>query len=58
MGDVIPFARKPKPKNSTLCLNNHHKWSVDKSQKFDVKQGKLLTVERCTRCGKIRTSLR
>jgi len=57
MGDVIPFGKKPAPKRSTLCLNNHHKWTVVKEQRFDVKQGKLVTVERCSRCQKTRSRL-
>ena len=57
MGDVIPFSRKPADRKSTLCQNNHHKWSVVKDAQFDVKQGKLVTVERCSRCGKTRNRL-
>jgi len=47
-----------KPKRSSLCVNNHHKWVVEKQSPFDVKSGKLVTTERCSRCGKqrIRTS--
>lgn len=55
MADVIPF-RKPslqeKHKGNTLCRHGHHKWAVDKDKQFDVKQGKLVTIYRCTRCGK------
>ncbi|MEX1670503.1 hypothetical protein AB4876_16405 [Zhongshania guokunii] len=53
MGEVIPFARRPKgPKAvSSLCREGHHKWQVDKVKQFDVKQGKLVTVYRCERCG-------
>jgi len=57
MGDVIPFGRKPTTKKSTLCKNNHHKWEVLKEQQFDVHKGKLITVERCQRCGKTRNRL-
>ncbi len=57
MGDVIPFGRKPVVKKSALCLNNHHKWAVEKQSRFDVSQGKLVTVERCERCGKTRNRL-
>jgi hypothetical protein len=52
---VIPF-RKPSLKEThkgkTLCRHGHHKWVVDKSGQFDVKQGKLVTLYRCARCGK------
>ncbi|ASJ70535.1 hypothetical protein [Granulosicoccus antarcticus] len=57
MGDVIPFGRKPVAKKSTLCQNNHHKWDVVKDAQFDVRQGKLVTIERCARCGKTRNRL-
>jgi hypothetical protein len=52
--DVIPF-RRPKPaekaRGKTLCREGFHKWVVSKNQRFDVKQGKLVTVYRCSRCG-------
>lgn len=54
MGDVLPFA-KPNPadkaKGKTLCRHGFHKWRVDKRRRFAVKEGKLLTVYRCERCG-------
>jgi hypothetical protein len=57
MGDVIPF-RRPSPgekhKGKTLCRHGHHKWVVDKTRQFDVKQGRLVTRYRCARCGKQR----
>jgi hypothetical protein len=55
VADILPFkktpARPPKQANS-LCRNGHHKWVVVTSQKFDVKQGKLVTVSECARCAK------
>jgi len=54
MGDVIPFAKKIKPpvlKGNTLCKRGFHRWEVIKDQQFDVKQGQLITVYKCTRCG-------
>jgi len=39
----------------TLCTSGFHKWAVVKNSQFDVKQGKLVTVEQCTRCGQQRT---
>ena len=55
MADILEF-RKPSPndknKGKTLCRHGHHKWVVDKEKQFDVKQGKLVTVYRCDRCGK------
>ena len=39
----------------TLCISGFHKWLVVKKSQFDVKQGKLVTVEKCSRCGQQRT---
>ena len=59
VADILPFKPRKKSaaklapsKNNTLCKNGHHKWKVVTSQKFDVKQGKLVTVSVCERCGK------
>jgi hypothetical protein len=55
MAEVIPFRKpslKERHKGKTLCRHGHHKWQVDKERQFDVKQGKLVTVYRCARCGK------
>lgn len=55
MGDVLPFKRKSlkeKHKGNTLCRNGFHKWEVVKSNVFGVKHGRLVTVKRCSRCGK------
>jgi hypothetical protein len=55
LAEIIPF-RKPslqeKHSGNTLCRSGHHKWLVDKDKQFDVKQGKLVTIYRCGRCGK------
>ena len=63
VSDVVSFPnakkrRKIRAKKHTLCKNGHHKWTIDNSQTFDVKQGKLVTVERCTRCDETRNILR
>ncbi len=50
---VVPFKRPPKIRPQ-LCKHGHHKWLVDKAKQFDVKQGKLITVYRCSRCDKTR----
>lgn len=59
MAEILPF-KKPSLKNkhrgNTLCRNGHHKWEVDKEKQFDVKQGKLVTVYCCSRCGKLKTT--
>jgi hypothetical protein len=55
VSDVIPFRKpslKEKHQGKTLCRHGHHKWTVDKANQFDVKQGKLVTLYRCVRCGK------
>ena len=57
MAEVIPFRKpslKERHKGKTLCRHGHHKWLVDKERQFDVKQGKLVTLYRCSRCGKQR----
>lgn len=58
MGDVVPLKRpvgKAKAKGDTLCRNGHHRWKVVKKLPFDTKQGRLVTLYRCERCGKERT---
>ncbi|MFW2371538.1 MAG: hypothetical protein ACN4GM_00300 [Gammaproteobacteria bacterium] len=54
MADILPFKKKKpaeKHKGNTLCLRGFHKWQIDKEQEFDSKQGKLVTVYKCQRCG-------
>jgi hypothetical protein len=54
MGEIVRFKR-PKPsekhKGNTLCRRGFHKWVICNKQQFDTKQGKLVTVYRCERCG-------
>ena len=62
MADVIPFPggsrkKKPRSQGKTLCKRGFHKWAIDQDKQFDVKQGKLVTVQRCVRCGFTRTTL-
>jgi len=60
MSEVIPFRKpslKEKHKGNTLCRHGHHKWVVNKAKQFDVKQGKLVTVYSCSRCGKQKVML-
>ena len=58
MAEIIPF-KKPKPgqkhKGKSLCREGFHKWVEDKSTRFDVSQGKLITRYRCQRCGITKT---
>jgi hypothetical protein len=63
MADILPFKRpSAKKKNTvkkssghTLCKAGFHKWKVDNSAAFAVREGKLLTRYICERCGKTRT---
>lgn len=61
MGDVVPFRHKTaseKHGKKILCRSNFHKWEVVKENQFDVKQGRLVTLYRCTRCGATKTEAR
>ncbi|HEY3700497.1 MAG TPA: hypothetical protein VGK97_14270 [Spongiibacteraceae bacterium] len=60
MADIIPFQRKSKQptKRNALCANGHHRWVIWQQKPFDSKQGKLITVYRCERCGAERTEAR
>lgn len=52
--------RKVKQKRAegkTLCTSGFHKWETMKKSVFDVKEGKLVTIERCKRCDITRTKL-
>lgn len=60
MGDIVAFKKpslKERHKGNTLCRHGHHKWLVDTARQFDVKRGKLVTVFRCSRCGKQKQQL-
>lgn len=60
MGEVIKFRRpslKERAEGRTLCDRGFHKWKVVTEKKFDVKQGRLVTLYRCARCGKEKTEL-
>ncbi len=59
MGDVIKFQRpklSEKHKGKTLCQTGFHKWAVVTEKQFDVKQGKLVTLYQCSRCGAKKTA--
>ncbi|HEC20050.1 MAG TPA: hypothetical protein ENI97_11985 [Gammaproteobacteria bacterium] len=58
MADILPFkrpARKKRPgeihKGKTLCRHGFHKWVISKDKQFDTRQGKLVTLYVCARCG-------
>ena len=61
MGDILPFKR-PKPrkaseihKGKTLCKSGFHKLEISKDKQFDSRQGKLVTLYVCKRCGATKT---
>jgi len=57
MGDILRFRRPDggaARRGNTLCRNNHHRWAADKTTRFDVERGRLVTVLRCERCGATR----
>jgi len=60
MGEVVKF-RKPSPQKrgegKTLCRSGFHRWRVVTERKFDVKEGRLVTLLQCERCGKKRAKL-
>ena len=61
MADIIPFKKKKpseKHKGNTLCKRGFHKWEVVTEQQFDVKQGRLVTVYKCKRCGAVKNEAR
>lgn len=59
MGEIVRFKKpslKEKAKGKTLCSRGFHKWVIDQKKQFDVKEGRLITIHRCKRCGKTRTT--
>lgn len=58
MGEILQFKKKKpaeKHKGKTLCKHGFHKWEIQKEQQFDSKQGKLITLYKCARCGKVKS---
>jgi hypothetical protein len=59
MADILPFkrpaVRSKRPseihKGKTLCESGFHKWEISKDKQFDSRQGKLVTLYVCQRCG-------
>lgn len=52
--NVVPFKRPSaaqKHKGKSLCRSGFHKWVIVTDKQFDVKQGRLVTVYKCSRCG-------
>jgi hypothetical protein len=60
MSNVVNL-RKVKQKlaeGKTLCSSGFHKWEALAERRFDVKQGRLVSAERCKRCGAERNAAR
>jgi len=61
MSNILPFKRPTdfeKHKGKTLCRSGFHKWEIIKDKQFDVKQGKLVTLYKCIRCGEQKVDLK
>ena len=55
--DIAKFRkrkRKETARGKTLCGRGFHKWTFDDKKQFDVKSGKLISIEKCVRCGTTR----
>lgn len=53
MSNVIPLtprSRRKKP-DKGLCQHGFHRWKIWQDKQFDSRQGRLVTVYRCERCG-------
>lgn len=61
MGEIIRF-KKPslaeKHRGKGLCRSGFHKWEIVQEKQFDVKQGKLVTIYKCKRCGEMKNEAR
>ena len=63
-GNVISLRKAKAERNArraegrTLCGSGFHKWQVVTDKRFDVKLGKLVTAEKCARCGQERVRTR
>jgi len=49
--------KRQRAEGKNLCVSGFHKWEVVAASRFDVHEGKLITPERCKRCGKERVRL-
>ncbi|TVZ39969.1 hypothetical protein P886_4385 [Alteromonadaceae bacterium 2753L.S.0a.02] len=55
MGEVLDFKKKSptqEHKGKSLCRHGFHKWIIKQDKQFDSRQGKLVTIYKCERCGK------
>ena len=51
LGKFRKQRRKQTARGKTLCARGFHKWIDDEKKQFDVKQGRLISIQRCERCG-------
>jgi hypothetical protein len=49
--------KRRRAEGKTLCSSGFHKWQLLAAKRFDVKQGKLVSTQRCQRCGLQRSLL-
>jgi hypothetical protein len=59
MSNVVSLkkAKQKRAEGKTLCSAGFHKWQTQSARRFDVKQGRLVSTDRCTRCGEERVRL-
>lgn len=50
-------SRKERGSGTTLCRSGFHKWIDDGTKQFDVKQGRLVSRQRCQRCDATRVNV-
>ncbi|KRT54185.1 hypothetical protein [endosymbiont of Ridgeia piscesae] len=58
MGEILTFKKRTlsdKHRGQGLCREGFHRWRTVKERQFDVKQGRLVTQFRCSRCGVTKT---
>lgn len=60
MANIIKLSqvRRTRAQGKTLCRAGFHKWKILTKSQFDVREGKLVTRERCERCSEMRTRLK
>lgn len=49
--------KRARAEAKNLCVSGFHKWRPVAGSRFDVHEGRLITPERCQRCGKERVRL-
>jgi len=49
--------KQARARQKNLCVSGFHQWQPVSGSRFDVHEGKLITPERCRRCGKERVRL-